>query len=119
MATDATPPPARFIVTDPVSAPPARAWRVPRAPLDPHRRWRDPSGPDMFRSSLAAGASAAALTVMVLTSLLLVSLAAARPGILLPARVLNTDFFPSWMSGPTGVLTGWFTADAHAERVLF
>src|ERR1700694_3570203 len=115
MATHSTPPPARCIVTDRVTAPSPRAWRIHRAHLEPPRRWRDPSGPDMFRSSLAAGASAAALTVMVLTSLLLVSLAAARPGILLPARVLNTDFFPSWMSGPTGVLTGWFTADAHAE----
>jgi hypothetical protein len=81
--------------------------------------WRDPSGSDLFRSSLAAGASAAALTVMLLVSLLLVSLAAARPGILLSPQVAKPGNYPQWIAGPTGVLTSWFTASAHTERVLF
>ena len=73
----------------------------------------------MFRSSLAAAASSAALTVIILTSLLLVSLAAARPGILLSPQVARPGDYPSWMAGPTGILTNWFTVSAHTERVLF
>ena len=73
----------------------------------------------MFRSTLAVGASAAALVVMVLTSLLLVSLASARPGVLVPAAVSRTGFFPEWLAGPTGALTSWFTASRHTERVIF
>ena len=123
LSTDATQPPARFIVTEPETTHRRASLRAPtvlipqRVPHTP--RWRDPSGADMFRSSLAVGASAAALTVMVLTSLLLVSLAAARPASRRArARGSRTGVFPHWIAGPTGVLTSWFTAVAHAERVL-
>jgi hypothetical protein len=56
---------------------------------------------------------------MVLISLLLVSLAAARPGILVSPQAARPGSYPRWMAGPTGVLTSWFTASAHTERVLF
>ena len=122
MSTDATQPPARLIVTQPeVIAPPrasARADLIP--PPVPHtQRWRDPSGHDMFRSSIAIGASAVALSVMVVSCLLLVSLAASspHPGVLVPPTAGRV--FPSWTFGPTGPLTHWMHASAHTERVLF
>ena len=122
MSTDATPRRGRFAVGNP----PAVPLRVPPGAVRGYRQhvvhghhWRDPSGSDLFRSSLAAGASAAALTVMLLVSLLLVSLAAARPGILLSPQVAKPGNYPQWIAGPTGVLTSWFTASAHTERVLF
>ena len=122
MSTDATPRRGRFAVGNP----PAVPLRVPPGAVRGYRQhvvhghhWRDPSGSDLFRSSLAAGASAAALTVMVLVSLLLVSLAAARPGILLSPQVAKPGNYPQWIAGPTGVLTSWFTASGHTERVLF
>jgi hypothetical protein len=120
MSTDATRPTGRFAVGNPATAP-ERTLPVDVAWYRQHaahtRRWRDPSGSDLFRSTLAASASSAALTVMVLTSLLLVSLAAAHPGILVPAA--RPTYYPHWMAGPTRVLTSWFTASAHTERVLF
>jgi hypothetical protein len=79
-----------------------------------HRR--DPPARGM-RQTIAAAASAIALGLMILSSLLLVSLAAARPGILVP--VAEKGNYPSWIAGPTGVLTSWFTASAHDDRVLF
>ena len=122
MSTDATQPPARFIVTEPETIAPqhvrSRANLIPaRVPHTP--RWRDPSGPDMVRSSIAAGAAAAGLTVIVLASLLLVSLAASspHPGVLVPPS--SGRVFPHWMFGPTAVLTNWLNASAHTERVLF
>jgi len=72
----------------------------------------------MFRSSVAVGASATALTVMILGSLLLVSLAASNPGILISPNVLR-DGFPTWLAGPTGALTSWMNVSNHAERVFF
>ena len=119
LSADATQPPARFIVTEPETiAPPSvrtRSDLIPeRVPHTP--RWRDPSGPDMLRSSVAVGASAAGLTVMVLASLLLVSLASSspHPGVLVPPT--DGRVFPSWIAGPTGVLTHWLLASSVAPR---
>ena len=122
MSTDAPQRTGRLAVAPPATAP---AGTLPAGPARhgyrQHsvraERWRDPSGSDLFRSTLAVGASAAALTVMVLSSLLLVSLAAARAGILVPAAKVGD--YPEWIAGPTGVLTSWFNASAHTERVLF
>jgi hypothetical protein len=122
MSTDATQRRGRFAVRNPPAVPvrvPPSAVRGYRQHVVHGHRWRDPSGSDLFRSTLAVGASSAALTVMVLTSLLLVSLAAARPGTLLSPQVARPGAYPLWMAGPTGVLTSWFTASAHTERVLF
>ncbi len=122
MSTDATQRRGRFAVGNPATAPERvapGAVRGYRQHVVHGHRWRDPSGSDLFRSTLAAGASAAALTVMVLTSLLLVSLASARPGILLSPQVAQVGNYPRWMAGPTAALTSWFTASAHTERVLF
>jgi hypothetical protein len=126
MSTDATPRTGRFVVANPATAPERAVAGGAPGGVAGHRqhvlhghRWRDPSGSDLFRSTLAAGASSAALTVMVLTSLLLVSVAAARPGILVSPQVATPDTYPRWVAGPTGVLTSWFTASAHTERVLF
>jgi hypothetical protein len=122
MSTDATQRRGRFAVGNPPAAP-ARvapgAVRGYRQHVVHGHHWRDPSGSDLFRTSVAAGASSAALTVIILTSLLLVSLASARPGILLSPQVARPGDYPRWMAGPTGVLTSWFTASAHTERVLF
>jgi hypothetical protein len=122
MSTDATQRRGRFAVRNPPAAPlrvPPGAVRGYRQHVVHRHHWRDPSGSDLFRSTVAVGASSAALTVMVLTSLLLVSLASARPGILLSPQVARPGSYPQWMAGPTGVLTSWFTASAHTERVLF
>jgi hypothetical protein len=82
--------------------------------------WRDPSMSDISRSKLAALASAFSLAVMVLGSLLLVSIASARAGILVPASNPNKPSeYPSWIAGPTGALTSWFNASEHTQRVLF
>ena len=123
MSTDARHP--RFIVTDPavsapgrVAPPPPPPLPPPAAPVAPAPRWRDPSGRDLLHSSLAVGAASIGLTVMVATSLLIVSIAAAHPGILVPATQV-TGSYPSWLSGPTGVLTGWLNASEHAQRVVF
>ncbi len=119
MATDARHP--RFIVTDQAVSTPERV-APPPAPLPPipaqAPRWVDPSGRDLLHSSLAVGAAAIGLTVMVLTSLLIVSVAASHPGPLVPSTEV-TGTYPTWLAGPTGVLTGWLNASAHAMRVIF
>jgi len=119
MSIDATEP-GRFAVAGPATAPEvvlggrtAAGGRAGQARSARHGR----SGTDLAGSRLAAVASSAALAIMVLTSLLLVSLAAARNGILVP--VAKPGNYPQWIAGPTGVLTSWFTASAHTERVLF
>ena len=118
MSTDARHP--RFIVTDPAVSVPERVAPPPPPPppVKPAPRWRDPSGRDLLHSSLAVGAASIGLTVMVATSLLIVSLAASHPGPLVPATQV-TPSYPSWLSGPTGVLTGWLNASEHAQRVVF
>jgi len=122
LSTDATQPPAHFIVTDPETIAPLRVR--PRQVLIPQRvphtpRWRDPSGPDMVRTSIAVGAAALGMAVIVVASLLLVSLAASspHPGVLVPPS--SGRVFPHWMFGPTAVLTNWLHVSTHAERVLF
>ena len=122
MSIDATHRTGRFAVAPPAPAaervaPTGAAPARDRRRHIPAYRRRDPWRPDLLHPTLAAAASAAALALMVLSSLLLVSLAAARPGILVP--VAKHDNYPLWIAGPTGVLTNWFTASAHDERVLF
>jgi hypothetical protein len=79
--------------------------------------WRDPSVADISRSKLAAAASGVSLAVIVLGSLLLVSIASAHAGLLVPAS--RPGAYPRWIAGPTGALTSWFTASEHTERVVF
>jgi hypothetical protein len=55
----------------------------------------------------------------VVTSLLLVSVASARPGIFTSPQAAKPGAYPRWIAGPTGALTSWFTTSAHTERVLF
>jgi hypothetical protein len=122
MSIDAKHRTGRFAVAPPARAPArtprtAIAMRADRRSARRAARARYSNGPDQFRSTLAVAGSSAALTVMIATSLLLVSLAAARPGILVP--VAKQGGYPNWIAGPTGVLTNWFTASAHTERVLF
>ncbi len=128
MSTDATPRTGRIAAASPATAaehvlPSATAaLRRYRHGAVRTERWRDPSGSDLFRSSLAVRASALALTLMLLSSLLLVSLAAAplttaHESILVPSA--RSGDYPRWLSGPTGVLTSWFTASTHTQRVLF
>ena len=129
MSTDAPEGPQSLLVIPPAATVPAPgngngALHGHRHHFDarrlhrPHARgWRDPSISDISRSKLAAGASAFSLTLMVAGSLLLVSLASAREGFLVP--VSKPGFYPRWIAGPTGALTSWFTASSHTERVLF
>ena len=123
MSTDATQGPRRFVVAPPATAPEHIA--AGNGSAHGHRHlfhgrvlpagvWRDPSEADMVRSTVAAGASAVSLIVMVLSSLLLVSIAS--PGTLVP--VGRPGAFPSWLAGPTGALTSWLNASAHTQRVL-
>jgi hypothetical protein len=121
MSIDATPGPGRFAVAPPVTVP-ERAlpsgWGERLRYSRTAERWREWAGWDVSGSTPVVLASAA-LGVVVLTSLLLVSLAAARPGILVPAAIAKPGDYPGWISGPTGVLTSWFGASHHTERVLF
>jgi 4-amino-4-deoxy-L-arabinose transferase-like glycosyltransferase len=124
LSTDATQPPARFIVTEPETlAPPPALTRPVAIPASrAHaRRWRDPGGRETVRPSIAIGWSTAGLAVMVLASLLLVSLAASAPtkGVLVPTAYAHDDVVPRWITGPTGFLTAWISASSHLERVLF
>jgi hypothetical protein len=84
-------------------------------------RWRDPGGVELLRSTLAGWVSAVSLTLLVLTSLLLVSLASGHfvNGVIVPSRSGQLGPVPSWLSGPTGVLTSWFAVSARDERVIF
>ena len=81
-------------------------------------RWREWGWWDVSGSTPVVLASAA-LGLIVFTSLLLVSLAAARPGILVPTAIAKTGDYPDWIAGPTGALTNWFVVSRHTERVLF
>jgi hypothetical protein len=121
MSIDATPGPGRFAVAPPVTAPERvlpSGWGERLHYSRTAERWREWAGWDVSGSTPVVLASAA-LGVVVLTSLLLVSLAAARPGILVPAAIAKPGDYPGWISGPTGVLTSWFSASHHTERVLF
>jgi hypothetical protein len=124
MSIDATPGPGRFAVAPQVTAPERvlpRGWGTRMRHSRTAERWREWAGWDLSGSTPVVLASVA-LGLVVLTSLLIVSLAAARPGILVPAEIAKTGDYPGWISGPTGVLTSWFTAvtaSAHTERVLF
>ncbi|MGA3363043.1 MAG: hypothetical protein ABSD82_13565 [Solirubrobacteraceae bacterium] len=119
MSIDATQRSGRFAVASPAPA----TERFPPAPAAPGNRngraggWREPRPPGALHTPFQAIAAAVALTLMILGSLLLVSLAASHSGILVP--VSKTGFYPRWIAGPTGVLTDWFAAGSHAERVLF
>jgi hypothetical protein len=125
LSTDATQPPARFIVTEPETLAPPRAptrptpipQRLPRRP-----RWRrDPDEPELITSSVAIAWSVAGLVVMVFSSLLLVSLAASSPGkrVLIPSTYEHDEVIPRWIAGPTGFLTSWLSLSSHMERVIF
>jgi len=121
MSIDATPGPGRFAVAPAVTAPERvlpSGWGERLRYSRTAERWREWAGWDVSGSAPVVLASIA-LGVVVLTSLLLVSLAAARPGILVPAAIAKTGDYPGWISGPTGVLTSWFSIGHHTERVLF
>jgi 4-amino-4-deoxy-L-arabinose transferase-like glycosyltransferase len=122
MSIDATPGPGRFAVAPAVTAPERvlpSGWGARRRYARTAERWREWAGLDLSGSTPVVLASAA-LGLVVFTSLLLVSLAAARyveHGFLVPAAKAGN--YPSWIAGPTGVLTSWFAVSAHTERVLF
>jgi hypothetical protein len=60
---------------------------------------------------------AAALSLMVLSSLVLVSLAATRPSWLSPLSKLGYN--PSWLAGPLGPLTGWLNVGSGSISDVF
>ena len=63
-------------------------------------------------------AAGVAFTLMVLSSLVLVSLTAARPSWLSPTSQRAGDF-PIWLAGPLGHLTSWFTLDFSGLNIAF
>ncbi|MGI8559741.1 MAG: hypothetical protein ACR2ND_15800 [Solirubrobacteraceae bacterium] len=70
----------------------------------------------LMRSRSAAGLASFALSFMVLASLLLVSVASAHVTFLSPPSRAE---FPTWMSGPLGNLTSWFTPSRNSLKVGF
>ena len=119
MSIDATHRTGRFAVAAPAPAaePVAPAGAASGRAGDRRTRAHRPRARGLARLTLAGTASAVALAVMILASLLLVSLAASHPGILVP--VAEHSSYPMWIAGPTGFLTNWFSPTARDERVLF
>jgi len=78
------------------------------------RRWLGAHGRELTATSAVAGT---ALALMVAASLMLVSLAAARPSWLSP--IAERGPFPRWLAGPLGPLTSWFTLDPRGLNVAF
>jgi len=66
---------------------------------------------------MTQAAAGLALTLMVAASLVLVSLAAARPSWLSP--ISERALIPNWISGPLGPLTSWFTLSTSGLNVAF
>jgi len=60
---------------------------------------------------------ALAMAAIVLLSLLVVVMAADRPGLLTPTT--HTDFFPHWMAGPLGGLWPGLTEDSTTLKYMF
>ena len=83
-----------------------------RGPLGVRRRVR--SRTDAERGRLSG---AVALSGIVLLSLLLVLIAANRPGLLSPTT--HTGYFPRWMAGPLGGLLAGFTNNGTTLKWLF
>jgi hypothetical protein len=82
-------------------------------------------GPLGVRGSVRSGthaergvlSGAIALSVIVLSSLLLVLVAANRPGLLSPTS--HAGYFPRWMAGPLGGLLAGFTNNGTTLKWLF
>jgi hypothetical protein len=91
-------------------------------------RWRPPTSGrrlaryrlDEYESGIVMVQVAAgvAFTLMVLSSLVLVSLTAARPSWLSPTSQRAGDF-PIWLAGPLGHLTSWFTLNFSGLNIAF
>jgi hypothetical protein len=89
-------------------------------------RWSAPAGRRLVRyrldryageAAMAQVAAGVAFTLMVLCSLMLVSLTAARPSWLSPTG--QRGDFPSWLAGPLGPLTSWFTLHYASLNIAF
>jgi hypothetical protein len=80
-------------------------------------RPRDSAGRDPVSANVAVGASGAALSILVLSSLVLVSLAAARASWLTPEATVGS--YPRWLAGPLGPLTSWLGVQPQALYTVF
>jgi hypothetical protein len=93
----------------------------PRVSLDYTRRRRISDARSAYGEELAkvtgAMGGAAALSLMVLSSLVLVSLAATRPSWLSPLSKLGSN--PGWLAGPLGPLTGWLNVGSGSISDVF
>ena len=78
---------------------------------------RDSTGREPVSASVAVGASGAALSILVLSSLLLVSLAAARQSWLTPEATVGS--YPRWLAGPLGPLTSWMGVTPQVLYTVF
>jgi alpha-1,6-mannosyltransferase len=79
-------------------------------------RWRDPHR-ELVSDEVAVGAARLALTLMVLASLAIVSLAARGASWLSPIAARSS--FPSWIAGPLGPLTRGLSLRATNINLVF
>jgi Glycosyltransferase family 87 len=93
----------------------------PRPALNYPERGYSSRARSTYRAELVkvtgAMGGAAALSLMVLSSLVLVSLAATRPSWLSPLSKLGYN--PSWLAGPLGPLTGWLNVGSGSISDVF
>jgi hypothetical protein len=80
-------------------------------------RSREAAGGEIATASAAAGAAGAALSILVLSSLVLVSLASARPSWLSPEAAVGS--YPRWLAGPLGPLTSGLNVDERTLDISF
>jgi hypothetical protein len=79
--------------------------------LASHRRERSPD--ELGQASAMVAAAGAALSILVLSSLVLVSLASAEPSFLSPEAKIGSN--PGWLAGPLGPLTSGL--DVHGTNL--
>src|ERR1700730_10180499 len=71
----------------------------------------------LSRSGVAARVGAFSLVLIAACSLLIVVMAADRPGLFAPTT--HASFYPGWMAGPLGGLWPGLTRDGNTLRYMF
>ena len=97
-------------------------WQAPRGrgghARPPARSTRPPRRRELVDTRLAASAAGVALTLMLLASLTIVSLAARGSSWLSPVAARG-NAFPSWIAGPLGPLTSAINLDSIDVSIAF
>jgi len=97
----------------------ARRLRVrDRRPKTPAAgAWLNWDRAETARTTVATNVSGAALTAMILISLLIVSLASSHTSFLSPTS--RPGDYPAWIAGPLGTLTSWMTFSSTTLAAVF